>query len=271
MPDMNILGKAADALRNFNIARRKKSLERLLVRSREFKDKLETEAKRFGIDLRRLRTGNYYEMLGIKYTADHNAIREAYHELMRKHHPDVSKDVGAEELSKKINEAYAVLKDRKLREEYDKNSFKGEVSISADATKCITRELTKKYAEAREKDFKEFRTITSVPMRRDALVAAIEDVCNWSKRFDKAAVATFGNFRNYEKNIKKLSAINKKFMQKEREDAALYKLRENGRELDELILACGKVEKGISVATKKVKEEIGAQETPITKKLRALV
>jgi curved DNA-binding protein CbpA len=271
MPGANIFRKAADALRNFNTARRKKSLERLLARSREFEDKLETEAKRFGIDLRRLKTGNYYEVLGIKYTADHKAIKEAYHELMMRHHPDVSKDVGAEELTKKINEAYAVLKDRKLREEYDKNSFRGEVSISADATKCITKELMKKYAEAREKDFKEFRAITSVPLRRDALVAAIEDVCNWSKRFDKAAGATFGNFRNYEKNIKKLGAINKKLLQNETEEATLYKLRENGRRLDELILACGKVEKGISIVTKKVKEDIGSQESVITKKLRALV
>ncbi len=271
MPFTKLFGNAASALRNFNASRRKKSIEKLMANSRDFEAKLETEAKRFGIELRRLKTGNYYEVLGIKYTADTAAIKEAYHGLVKKYHPDVSKEAGAEEQTKKINEAYAVLKDSKLKEEYDKNSFKGDTYISADATMCISRELMRKYTEVRNRDFEQFREITSVPLRRNDLMAAIEDVCNWNRRFDKVANATFGNFRAYGKRIKKLGAINKKMLKNEKEEAAIEKLKENGSRLDELVVVWGKVDKGISVVAKKVKEDIGTQELVIAKKLRSLV
>lgn len=271
MPLTRIFKNAADALRDFNLSRRKRSIERLLERSREFEGKLEEEAKRFGIELRRPKTGNYYEVLGIKYTADSAAIREAYHGLVKKYHPDVSKSAGAEEQTKKINEAYSVLKDSKLREEYDKSSFKGDTYISADASKCISRELTRRYIEVRNRDFEEFRAVTSVPLRRNDLIAAIDAVCNWNRRFDRVAHATFSNFRNHGKRIKKLGKANRKLLKHETEEAALARLRDNGDRLDELIVACGKVDKGISLVTKKVKEDIGAQESEITKKLRALV
>lgn len=271
MPFTKIFSGAADALRNFNASRRQKSREKLLAMSRDYEKKLETEAKRFGIELRRLKSGNYYEVLGIKYTADTATIKEAYHTLVKKYHPDVSKAAGAEEQTKKINEAYSVLKDSKLRAEYDKNSFKGETYISADASKCISQELMRRYIEVRNKDFEVFREITSVPLRRNDLAAAIEDVCNWNRRFDKVANSTFGNFRNYGKRIKKLASINKKLLKNEKDESALALLKENGSMLDELVVVHGKVDKGISIVAKKVKEDVGSQETVIAKKLRALV
>ena len=268
---MNIFDNVVNKFRKFNAIRREKNLESLLARSREFGDRLEAEAKRFGIDLRVLKTGNYYEALGIKYTADHRVIKEAYHELIKKHHPDVSKDINAEEMTKAINEAYSILKDRKLKDEYDRNFSKGKTRISADAAKGISLELMRRYTEVREKDFDRFRAATSVPLQRDTLRAEIEEVCNWNRRFDKAAATTFRDFRNYGKRLQQLGALNKKLLQEEKSGAVISKLRENGRRLEGLILAYGEIKNGMSIVTANVKKEISTQETTINKRLRALV
>jgi len=269
VPDPNIFEKAANALREFNASRRSKVLERFLERSRYFEGKLEAESKRFEIDLHRLKTGNYYEALGIRYTSDPKAIKGAYYGLMKRYHPDVSENADAEEQAKRINEAYAVLKDKRLKEEYDSSSSRGEASLSAESSKEISKELKKHYSELREKDLKVFKEITSVPLRKDALVAAIENMCAWEKRFDKAAHSTFADFKRYEKAVRKLGAMNRRMLQSEKDASNLSRLKENGRRLDDLTLACGKVDKGLLPLTRKVRTEIGVQEAPVVKRLRS--
>lgn len=62
---------------------------------------------------------DYYDTLGVKPDADEAEIRKAYRRLARKYHPDVSKEAGAEERFKAINEAKEVLGDAAKRREYD--------------------------------------------------------------------------------------------------------------------------------------------------------
>lgn len=62
---------------------------------------------------------DYYEILGVKPDADAAAIKTAYRKLARKFHPDVSKEAGAEERFKSVNEAYEALKDPERRRSYD--------------------------------------------------------------------------------------------------------------------------------------------------------
>lgn len=62
----------------------------------------------------------YYKILGVEPSASMKEIKQAYHELAKKLHPDLNEnDKKSEEKLKKVNEAYAVLKDAAKRAEYD--------------------------------------------------------------------------------------------------------------------------------------------------------
>ena len=68
---------------------------------------------------------DYYKALGVEPTASEAEIKTAYRRLARKYHPDVSKEAGAEERFKAVNEAYEVLKDKEKRTQYDQLKASG--------------------------------------------------------------------------------------------------------------------------------------------------
>jgi molecular chaperone DnaJ len=68
---------------------------------------------------------DYYEILNINRNANGEEIKNAFRNLARKYHPDVSKEPDAEERFKEINEAYAVLSDSEKRAAYDRYGHAG--------------------------------------------------------------------------------------------------------------------------------------------------
>ena len=62
---------------------------------------------------------DYYGVLGVEASAGDAEIKTAYRRLARKYHPDVSKEAGAEEKFKAVNEAYEALRDPAKRKAYD--------------------------------------------------------------------------------------------------------------------------------------------------------
>jgi len=69
---------------------------------------------------------NYYDTLGVNKTAADDEIRKAFRQKALEFHPDRNKDdAKAEEKFKEVNEAYAVLKDKTKRQQYDQFGAEG--------------------------------------------------------------------------------------------------------------------------------------------------
>jgi curved DNA-binding protein len=63
---------------------------------------------------------DYYKILGVDKNASEKDIKKAYRKMAMKYHPDRTQgDKSAEEMFKRISEAYAVLSDKEKREQYD--------------------------------------------------------------------------------------------------------------------------------------------------------
>lgn len=65
---------------------------------------------------------NYYEILEVNKKASKEVIEKAYKVLVKKYHPDLytgQKKKYAEEKIKEINEAYSILTDEFMKEQYD--------------------------------------------------------------------------------------------------------------------------------------------------------
>jgi curved DNA-binding protein CbpA len=69
---------------------------------------------------------DYYQILNVPPTASPRQIKKAYVRLVKQFHPDRNpKDPKSDERTKAINEAYAVLKDRRQRHQYDRMRERG--------------------------------------------------------------------------------------------------------------------------------------------------
>ncbi|MEW6568527.1 MAG: molecular chaperone DnaJ [Chloroflexota bacterium] len=75
---------------------------------------------------------DYYEVLEVDRNATPEDLRRAYRRLAKRYHPDVSKEPGAEERFKEINEAYAVLSDEEQRAAYDRYGHAGLKGVPVD-------------------------------------------------------------------------------------------------------------------------------------------
>ena len=62
---------------------------------------------------------DYYQTLGVTYSASHEEIKRAYRRLAVLYHPDKNRDPNAENIFKSINEAYDVLGDPAKKSIYD--------------------------------------------------------------------------------------------------------------------------------------------------------
>lgn len=69
---------------------------------------------------RMLRTKDFYDILGVSKTATEEEIKRAYKKLALKYHPDKLRLPGAQEVFKKIAQAYDCLTNADKRAFYDR-------------------------------------------------------------------------------------------------------------------------------------------------------
>ncbi|KAL9380547.1 hypothetical protein Peur_026204 [Populus x canadensis] len=101
---------------------RVKTVSRIPIGS--FKTKATINAK-VGAELGQM---SFYELLGITESGTLPEIKQAYKQLARKYHPDVSPPDRVEEYTRRfirVQEAYETLSDPRMREIYDRDMAKG--------------------------------------------------------------------------------------------------------------------------------------------------
>ena len=85
---------------------------------------------------------NYYEILELNPKASKEIIDKAYKVLVKKYHPDLytgQKKQYAEKKIKEINEAYYILSDEFLKEQYD-NELQKEKERKNDNTQALQKQ-----------------------------------------------------------------------------------------------------------------------------------
>ncbi len=106
---------------------------------------------------------NYYKILGIEPTDDENKIKQAYKALVKRWHPDVNNNsIESRQMMKDINEAYEILSDFRLRNEYNKvmfGSVKGKSNIRSysytSSYKPVSEEVRERVHKKYENKYKD--------------------------------------------------------------------------------------------------------------------
>lgn len=94
------------------------------------------------MDERSNKYNDFYELLQVHPKAGVDVIKKAYYLLMQQNHPDKG---GSEEVAKKINEAYTVLTDAKLRKDYDmERNYRLMEKVKAMTTEASQNKVTEK-------------------------------------------------------------------------------------------------------------------------------
>ncbi|XP_024975672.1 chaperone protein dnaJ C76, chloroplastic-like [Cynara cardunculus var. scolymus] len=83
-------------------------------------------------EIRRTKSQNYYELLGISVDSNPPKIKESYRKLQKKYHPDIAGHQGHEH-TLLLNEAYTVLMKDELRKNYDASIGHVRVGFGGDA------------------------------------------------------------------------------------------------------------------------------------------
>lgn len=121
---------------------------------------------------------NYYEILEVNSKASKEVIKKAHQVLIKKYHPDLYVGVekeNAEEKIRNINEAYKILSDDFLREQYDKELQKEKDIYKQRVYQKREKGIKSKY-EKKDKNKKEDYTQEQMPTHNVGTFMSLVDL-----------------------------------------------------------------------------------------------
>lgn len=129
---------------------------------------------------------NYYQILEVDQRASKEVIEKAYRTLVKKYHPDLyatAQKKEAEMRLRELNEAYNILSDDFLREQYDfelrKESIRKEENQSSNQnTNDVQNEKTKEKTDSKRKIMKKKNDVGTI----FGIIELIKEIFNTTPR-----------------------------------------------------------------------------------------
>ncbi len=126
---------------------------------------------------------DYYQLLNIDPTASTGEIRKAYHASSRSFHPDANRQLAPEirkncgRISKRITEAYCVLRDTRRRKTYDFKRSEGQpLRIQLAEAKSAHAEQRKAECRGATAQGRQFHGKAEADIRSGNLSGAIQNI-----------------------------------------------------------------------------------------------
>jgi DnaJ-class molecular chaperone len=126
---------------------------------------------------------DYYQLLGVEPSATPAEIRKAFHASSRNFHPDANRRLDLElrnqcaQISKRVTEAYCVLRDPRRRRSYDARSDGGKnLRIQLAEARNAHSEQVKAERRGRTPQGRQFHAKAEADMKKGNLAGAIQNI-----------------------------------------------------------------------------------------------
>ena len=126
---------------------------------------------------------DYYQLLGVDEGASSAEIRKAYHTCSRTYHPDANRELPDElraecgRISKRVTEAYCVLRDARRRKAYDAKRDEAD-GLRMQIAEAKTAHVEQRKAEARgaTAQGRQFHAKAEADLKQGNLAGAIQNL-----------------------------------------------------------------------------------------------
>jgi len=126
---------------------------------------------------------NYYQLLGIEPDATTAEVRKAFHSSSRNFHPDANRELDeslreqCEQISKRVTEAYCVLRDARRRQAYDaRSNSETNLRIQLADAKNAHNEQIKADRRGKTAQGRQFHGKAEADLKRVNLTGAIQNM-----------------------------------------------------------------------------------------------
>jgi DnaJ-class molecular chaperone len=126
---------------------------------------------------------NYYQVLHLEAGASVAEVKRAYHENSRIFHPDANRHAdgalrgAVEHIAKRVSEAYAVLRDPRRRQVYDRRLKEdGQVRIQLAEAKAEASRQRAEEQQGRTPQGRQYFTLATADLKRGDLEVALRNL-----------------------------------------------------------------------------------------------